>query len=411
MGHIDLSELIRPGDAVLVGQGTGEPRTLTEALVEGRARFSGAGVFLGATYAGTFAPEHADHLRFSSIGGIGTNAALARAGVLDVLPCHVSELPAAIESGRVPVDVVLLQASPAGPDGRHSYGLVADYLAPAVARARVVIAEVNDRVPWVGGESVAPADIDHLIETSREPVEVAVPELDEASLRIGEHVASLLPERPVLQLGIGKIGYAVAAALRERRDVALHGGVVGDWLVDLEEAGAIDNSHKPIDPEVSVTGTVVGTRRLYDHVDGNEAVELRGIDYTHSPSVLARLPRLIAINAALEVDLTGQVNAETIGGNYVGAVGGQVDFVRAAMASPGGRSIIALPSTARRGATSRLVPRLADGIVTTSRADADLVITEHGIADLRGATIAERTRRLLAIADPSHRDALAAQVD
>ena len=406
MEKIDLTKLIRPGDAVLVGQGTGEPRSLTEALVEQRAALGGVGVFLGATYAGTFAPEHADHLRLTSIGGIGSNAALARAGALDILPSHVSELPAAIESGRVPVDAVLLQVSPAGPDGRHSYGLVADYLQPALARARVVIAEVNDRVPWVSGESVAPSELDHVFETSREPVGVAVPALDDASLKIGELIASLLPPRPVLQLGIGKVGYAVAAALRDRRDIALHGGVVGDWLVDLDEAGAIDNSHKPIDSEVTVTGTVVGTRRLYDHVDQNETVALRGIAYTHSPRTLARFSRLVAINAALEVDLTGQVNAETIGGRYVGAVGGQVDFVRAAMASPGGRSIIALPSTARGGETSRIVPRLEDGIVTTSRADADLVVTEHGIADLRGATLSERTRRLLAVADPRHRDRL-----
>jgi acyl-CoA hydrolase len=404
---IDLSRLIRPRDAVLVGQGTGEPRTLTEALVEQRARFDGAGVFLGATYAGTFTPEHADHLRFSGIGGLGTNAALERAGALDVLPCHVSELPGAIESGRLPVDVVLVQVAPAGPDGRHSLGLVADYVQPAIAKARVVVAEVNDRVPRTRGAGVQPSELDHTVHTSRPLIAVEAPELDDVSRRIGEHVASLLPPQPVLQLGLGKVGYAVAAALHDRRDIALHTGVVGDWLVDLYAAGVVDNRHKPLDTGLTVTGTVVGTQRLYDFVDDSDAVEMRGIDHTHAVSTLARLDRFVAVNAALEVDLTGQVNAEVLGGHHVGAVGGQVDFVRAAMASPGGRSIIALPSTTRGGKASRIVFRLGDGVVTTSRADADLVVTEHGIADLRGMTVHERARRLIAIADPAHQEQLA----
>jgi acyl-CoA hydrolase len=239
---------------------------------------------------------------------------------------------------------------------------------------------------------------------------VEPPELGAADRRIGEQVASLVPPRPVLQLGLGKVGYAVAAALHDRRDIALHGGVVGDWLVDLHAAGAVDNAHKPIDTGRTVTGTIVGTQHLYDFVDANEAVELRGIDHTHAPTTLRRLPRFVAVNSALEVDLTGQVNAETLAGRHVGAVGGQVDFVRAAMASPGGRSIIALVSTARDGKTSRIVPRLHDGIVTTPRADADVVVTEHGIAELRGKTVSERARRLIAIADPRHRDQLTAYV-
>lgn len=408
MSAIDLGGLIRRGDAVLVGQGTGEPTTLTEALVEQRARLGGVSVFLGATYTGTFAPEHADHLRFAGLGGLGTNAALSRAGALDVLPCHVSELPAAIERGQVPVDVVILQVAPAGPDGRHPLGVTADYLGPAIAAARVVIAEVNDRMPRTRGASVPGSELDHVVHTSRPLVTVEPPELDEAARRIGAFVASLVPPRPVLQLGIGKLAYAVAAALGDRRDIALHGGVVGDWLVDLAAAGALDNSHKPIDSGLTVTGTVVGSRRLYDFVDGHEAVAMREISYTHARDNLRRLPRLVSVNAALQVDLSGQVNAEMLAGHHVGAVGGQVDFVRAAMASPGGRAIVALPSTARGGAISRIVARLDDGVVTTSRADADTVVTEHGIAELRGMTVRERARRLIAIADPRHREALVA---
>ncbi|HEY1688866.1 MAG TPA: acetyl-CoA hydrolase/transferase C-terminal domain-containing protein [Solirubrobacteraceae bacterium] len=405
MSPVDLTQLIWPGEAVLVGQGTGEPRTLTEALVEQRADLHGVSVFLGASYAGTFTPRHADHLRFVGLGGLGANAALHRAGLLDVLPCHVSDLPAAIECGRVRVDVVLLQLSPEGPDGRYSLGVVADYLQPAIAKARVVIAEVNERMPRTLGSFVDRSQLSHVVHTSRPLLEVEPPELGAVEQQIGRHVASLIPPQPVLQLGIGKLGYTVAHALQDRHDIALHGGVVGDWLVDLAVAGAIDNTHKPIDTGVTVTGTVVGTQRLYDFVNENPTVELREIRYTHAAATLRQLPRLIATNAALQVDLTGQVNAETIAGRHVGAVGGQVDFVRGAMASPGGRSIIALPSTARHG-SSRIVPRLDDGVITTSRADADTVVTEHGIAELRGITVRERARRLIAVADPRHREKL-----
>ena len=236
------------------------------------------------------------------------------------------------------------------------------------------------------------------------------PELGAVDRRIGQHVASLVPPHPVLQIGLGKLGYAIAGALQDRNDIALHGGVVGDWLVDLIEAGAVDNSHKPIDTGQTVTGTVVGTRRLYDFVHENPTVEVRGISHTHAPATLRRLHRLIATNSALQIDLTGQVNAETVTGQHVGAVGGQVDFVRSAMESPGGRSIIALGSTARRGEVSRVVARLEDGVVTTPRADADIVVTEHGVADLRGMTVRERARRLIAIADPQHRDGLSRYV-
>jgi acyl-CoA hydrolase len=213
----------------------------------------------------------------------------------------------------------------------------------------------------------------------------------------------------VLQLGIGSVPGAVASGLARRRDLAVHGGVVGDWIVDLMESGVVTNVHKPIDAGVTTTGAVFGSRRLYDYVDDNPGIRLRPISYTHDPQVLIQLERLVAVNGAVEVDLTGQVNAETLRGVHIGAVAGQVDFVRAAMVSPGGRSIIALRSAARGGEVTRIVSRLADGVVTTPRSDADVVITEHGVAHLRGVPLPERARRLIAIADPAVRDALTAE--
>jgi acyl-CoA hydrolase len=407
---IDLRTIVKPGDHILWGQGTGEPQTLTEALVAQRAELGGVNVFLGSTFSTTLKPEHADHIHFTGIGGIGGNAALTRAGVLDVIPCHISSVPRLIAAGDLRVDVVFVQLAPPGPDGRHSLGLVADYVAAAMARARVVVAEINDQVPRTRGETVSAGDIDHAIRTSRGPVVIPTPVLGPAERRIGELVAELVPDRAVLQLGVGSVPGAVASGLAGRRDLAVHGGVIGDWIVDLMESGVVTNVHKPIDAGITTTGAVFGSRRLYDFVDDNPAIQLRPISYTHNPQTLVQLKRLIAINGAVEVDLTGQVNAETLRGVHIGAVAGQVDFVRAAMASSEGRSIIALRSSARGGEITRIVSRLADGVVTTPRSDADVVITEHGVAQLRGVPLPERARRLIAIADPSLREALKADV-
>lgn len=411
MVPVDFQKFVRPGDTVLWGQGSGEPRTLTEALVEQRARLRQVRVFLGAAFSDTLKPEHADHLRFFGIGGIGRNAELARAGVLDVLPCHISSVPALIEERRLPVDVVLVQVSPPGPDGRHSLGLVADYLPAAMTRARTVIAEVNDEVPYTLGDTLVEPTWQYAVRTSRPPVFVPPRQLNAVEIQIGELVAGVIPDGGVIQLGVGGVPNAIAHALHDKCDLGIHAGSLGDWAVDLMTSGVVTNARKPIDRGVTIAGALYGTRRLYDFVHNNPAVQLRPISYTHSATVLAQLKNLVAVNSAVQVDLTGQVNAETVGGSHIGTVGGQVDFVRAALASPGGRSVIALPSTAMRGTVSRLVPRLSDGITTTARSDADLVVTEHGIADLRGATLRERAERLIEIASPGFREKLRSWVD
>jgi acetyl-CoA hydrolase len=400
---------VRPGDALVWGQGAGEPLTLVEALVEQRVALGPLRVFLGASYSGVLKPEHRDFLAMTGIGGVATNAPLARSGALDVIPCHVSAIPALISSRRIPVDVVLLQVSPPGPDGYHSLGLAADWLRSAMAVARVVIAEVNDRVPATRGETrVSTDELDVVIRTSREPVTVATGPIDPTEQELGERVAALIPDRATVQLGVGSITPAVAQALRAKRELGLHCGTIGDWFVGLNESGALTNRHKGRDEGVSVTASIVGSRDLYDYVADNPAIELRPVSYTHGPRVLASLSALVEIKSAAEVDLTGQVNAETISGRHIGAVGGQVDFVRHAIL--GGRSLIALPSAAKQGERSRIVARLADGIVTTARSDADLIVTEHGVADLRGVPLEERRRRMIAVADPAFQPWLVEQL-
>jgi acyl-CoA hydrolase len=406
---IDLRRFIRPGDAVLVGQATAEPRSLVEALIEQRHDLAPLRLFVGTTYAGLLKPEHADAFRFTGFGAVGRTATLVQAGVLDVLPVHIGSIPTLITSGRVPVDVALVQLSAAAPNGTYSAGLVSDYVLPAIEVARTVIAEVNPHVPFTYGDTVvAPARVAETVVDERPliTVEQRAPLPEDAA--IGRRIAELIPDHATIQFGIGGTPDAVLGALGGHHDLGVHSGLLSDAFVDLVEAGVVTNRHKEIDAGVTVSGALFGTERLYAWARDNPSLSMRTSRYTHGGSVLAQLGSLWAINSAVEVDLSGQINGESAGGRYVGTVGGALAFARAAITSPHGRSIVALPSTARGGSVSRIVARLGDGVVSTPRADADLVVTEHGVADLRGATLRQRAERLVAIADPAHRPGLEA---
>jgi acyl-CoA hydrolase len=405
---LQLDDLIRPTDTVIWSQGTAEPRTLTQALVEQRAALHGVRAILGISYSDTFRPEHADHIHFTALGGYGTNARLARAGVLDVIPAHISSVPSLIRNGTIPVDVVFVQVSVADSDGRPRLGLAADYLHAAIARARIVIAEVNEDVPRTCGETaVDPAAIDLAIEAAESPLELPSSEPGVKERAIAGFIAERISDGSALQFGIGSIPDAVCAALADKRDLGVHSGMIGDGVVDLAESGVVTNRRKAVDAGISVGGVLFGTRRLYEFADLNPTIELRSIDYTHSTSVIAKLESFVSINTALEVDLTGQVNAETLNGVHVGAVGGAVDFVRGAAASSNGKSIVALPSTAASDSISRIVTMLGDAVVSTPRSDVDLIVTEYGVAELRGRPLRKRAESLIAIAHPEFRPALA----
>ncbi|HZB91914.1 MAG TPA: acetyl-CoA hydrolase/transferase C-terminal domain-containing protein [Stellaceae bacterium] len=386
---LDLSRLIRAGDTIVVGQGCGEPRTLTGALVEQRAAIGRARVFLGPAFAGSFRPEHADYLAFAGYAASGSNQALARAGLLDILPAHYSALPALFAEGRLAADIVLLLLG--GAPGRFFLGMGIDHQIEAARRARLVIAEWNPHVPETPGSELPPEiRIDVLVRGEAEPAMLRPAPLGEVEAAIARHVASLVPEGATLELGIGALPDAILASLTGHRDLGLHSGMVGDGVLALVEAGVLTNAKKTIDRGVSVGGLLFGTRRLFDFAHRNAALKLMPPAYTHGHQVLRQLPRFTAINSAIEADLTGQVNGESLGGVYLGAVGGQVDFMRGAAAASGGRSIIALPATAKGGTVSRIVGRLADATVTSLRSDMDAIVTEYGIAELRGLTLAER---------------------
>lgn len=404
--RLDLSRWIRPGDAIVWGQACGEPTTLTEALVAQRAGLGGVSAFVGSAFSATLRPEHSDHIAFASMGAIGTLARLAAAGVLDIVPTHVGQVGAHLGSGAIGCDVAMVQLSPPGPDGRHSLGLIGDYVGAMIDKARVVIAEVNDQVPYVAGDRMlAPGELDVIVETSRPPVAVAPGEPDETERAIAAHAGAYIGDGAVLQMGIGAVPEAIARLLGDRRRLGVHSGMIGEGIGRLMQSGAIDNSTKPADAGITVTGALIGGPELYAFANRNTAFGLRGSAVTHGEAVLAAIPRLVSINSAIEVDLAGQVNAEQIGARYLGATGGQVDYVRAGARSPGGRAIVALPATARGGSASRIVAALS-GPVTTARSEADVIVTEYGAAELKGQGIRERVRRMIAIAAPAFRDAL-----
>jgi len=404
--RIDLSAAIRPGDAIVWGQACGEPLTVSEALVAQRASLGGVKIFMGSTFSQTVLPEHADHITISGFGGIGSARRLTKAGVMAVQPLHLSQIGPCIEQELIGCDVAMVQVSRPNARGEYSFGLTADYIQAAVAKARIVIAESNDQVPFSYGNAVLRGeDIDFLVETSRPPLEVPSTPITDLERAVARHIEAYISDGATLQVGIGAIPDAVVAAIGNRRDLGVHSGMIGDSVVDLMERGVVTNARKPIDPGTTIAGTLIGTRRLFSFANENPAIGMRPPTYTHSHQVLASLPALISINSAVEVDLTGQVNAEEAGGDYVGAVGGQVDFVRGAVCSDGGHSFIALPASAQKGAVSRIVARLS-GPVTTARSDVDIVVTEFGAAELRGRSLSERVKAMIAIAAPQFREAL-----
>jgi acyl-CoA hydrolase len=403
---LDLAAYIRPGELVAWGQACAEPLTLTQALADQRKELGGVRCFTGISSSPAVRPENCDHLSFASYTAAGANRALRAAGLLDILPSHYSDLPRILGDGPLRADVLFLSLPPAGPDGTFGLGLGADYVAALVGGGARVIAEVNDQVPDVGCDRrLSRGEIDVIVHTSRPPATYPAAPARPAEAAIAAHLAGLIPDGATIQLGLGSMPSAVARHLRDHRDLGIHSGLITDAVAELIEAGVVTGARKTVDRGLAVTGFLMGTRALITRAAADRTIQLRDTRYTHDQAVLAAQHALVAINSATEVDLTGQANLETAAGRYVGAVGGAADFLRGAARSPGGLPVIALPSTA--GAVSRIVATLS-GPATLARADAGVIVTEHGAADLRGLTLDQRRERMLAIAHPDHIQALAA---
>jgi len=404
LDRLHLADYVLPGDAVAWPQGPGEPLALTELLLAQRKDLGRPELIFGLTGSATLTPDLADDFALRALNGAGNSRRVTAQAEITI--GHVSWMPRLIRSGAIRVDVALIQVRPL-PGGQYSLGVICDFTQAMIESARTVIALVNPALPPMRGDAVVAADdIDLLVEGDARVLDLPDPQPSAIDLQVARHVAALIPDGATIQLGVGTLPVAVAAALHGHRDLGVHSGVVSDVLIELIERGVVNNSRKGRDQGKTVTGGLFGTQKLRDFAQAHDLIDMRCADYTHHLAVTSSLHRFQTINSAIEVDLTGQVNAEVAGGRYLGAVGGQVDFVRAGVASEGGRSFIALPSTTPDGRTSRIVASLDGRPVTTARSDVDTIVTEYGAAQLMGCSLQERCRRLVAIAHPDHRDAL-----
>ncbi|HEY3005606.1 MAG TPA: acetyl-CoA hydrolase/transferase C-terminal domain-containing protein [Kribbellaceae bacterium] len=404
---IDLSRYVRAGDGVWWGQGGAEPEPLVNALLEQVDGIGPIRAFCGLTWndrlSGDLPDSVPDGLTVLSYGGLGELRRLSRHGLLDVVPCHYSALPRMFERGLLPCDVGLLQVSPPDADGMVSLGIGVEYVADALRYTRTLVAEVNHRMPRTEGTDGVPLSaFAAVVETDRPLREAPVREPDAVDRAVAENVAGLIDDGDTLQLGVGALPNAVLESLAGHNDLGFHTGMVTDGVAALVEKGVVTGARKEIDPGLVVTGAALGSTSLYDRLH-EFPIEFRPASYTHAPAVLSQLRSLVSINSAIEVDLLGQVGAELRRGVHIGAVGGQVDFSRAASLT-GARSVIALRSEV--AGESTINARLRGGVVTTARVDVDAVVTEHGVAMLTGRTVAERARRLIAVAAPHHREGL-----
>ncbi len=406
----DAVACIRSGQSVFVHGGAATPTRLLDALATRATELHDVTVLHLHTEgpAPHLAPAMAGHLRHKALF-IGANARAAIAeGRAEYIPVFLSDIPHLFARGTLAVDVALISVTPPDRHGYCSLGPSVDVALAAVRAAATVIAQVNTAMPRVHGDGFVHVDaITAGVEAAQPLHVVANPDVGPVERQIGERVAGLVADGATVQLGIGAIPAAAAHALRHHRDLGIHSEMFSDVIVDLVEQGVVTGAQKEIDRGMVVASFVLGTGRLYDFIDDNPVVQLRTADYTNDSARIRRFRRMTAINSAVEVDLTGQVCADSIGHRLLSGVGGQMDFVRGAALAPEGRAITALPSTASAGRYSRIVASLRPGAgVVTTRAHVETIVTEHGVAELVGRSIPERARSLIAIAEPRFREAL-----
>lgn len=398
---------LRDGDFIIVPTGVGEPPTLLSALSEQRRRFRDikVGQILAVRKFGYFDPETVEHVRHVSFFYGGASRAGGQAGWIDFIPSYFSEMPALIARGQIPVDVVFAMASTMDAHGYFSLSLSADYTMAAVAKARAVVLEVNPNVPFAFGNChVHVSQVAALVESSEPVLEVGLPQIGAVQQAIGRHVAEMIEDGSTLQIGYGGIPDAVVMQLTGKRDLGVHTEMIGDGILSLVEAGVVTNARKNHLPGKMVATFALGSQKLYRFMDRNPGLEMHPVDFTNDPYLAGRNDKLVAINASLQVDLLGQCGSESLAHLPYSGTGGQVDFVRAANRSQGGKAFIVLPSTAKDDSISRIVPTLSPGThVTTGKNDINYVVSEYGVAQLRGKSAAQRALEMIAIAHPDFR--------
>jgi len=409
--HVTAAEAmqcVRSGDRVVFAHACGEPLELVDALVARAGELENVEInHMVAMGNGEYCrPEYADSFFHQSLFVGASSREAVKDGRGDYIPVFFSEIPRLFCEGYLPPDVVLVHVSPPDKHGFCSFGISVDYTKPAAQVARTVVAQVNPKMPRTHGDSfIHVSELDFIVETEQDIIELQPPRIGPVEEAIGRHIAGLIDDGACLQLGIGAIPDAVLAFLHEKNDLGIHSEMFSEGVVDLYNEGVITNRNKAINRDKMAATFLMGTRRLYDFVDDNPAVNMFPVNITNDPYLIGQNDRVVAINSALQVDVMGQVVADTMGATQFTGIGGQVDFVRGASRSRDGKAIIALPSTAKKGTVSRIAAALAPGTaVTTMRADVDYIVTEHGVAHLRGLGLRQRAEALLEIADPAFRD-------
>jgi acyl-CoA hydrolase/RimJ/RimL family protein N-acetyltransferase len=401
---------IKPGNSIFIGTGCAQPQHLVNALVEYSSHIYDAHIVhlltVGdAPYTDEKLGEKfkmnsffiADNVRHSLAKGVG-----------NYTPIFLSEIPAEFDSGRIPLDVALITVTPPDANGLCSLGVSVDIVKSAISNSSYVIAQVNSNMPRTYGDSfIHVNNIDILVPCDEPIVEVPEPEMDDVLRKIGKNIAHLVDDGSTIECGIGRIPQALAEFLKDKKDLGVHTEMFSDWIIDLIECGAITCTKKTLNRNKVVASFAMGTKRLYDYIDQNPFFEFHPTEYVNDVNVIAQHEKMVGINVGLEIDLTGQVCADSLGYEFYSGIGGQVDFIRGSARSRGGKPIIAMPSTAKNGTVSRIVPHLTEGAgVVTTRGDVHYVVTEYGTAYLHGKTIRERTLDLINIAHPKFRKEL-----
>jgi acyl-CoA hydrolase/RimJ/RimL family protein N-acetyltransferase len=407
---------IRPGQRIFIGTGTGEPLQLVTALSKRAVELPDTEIvhlltFGDAPYAHR---EMTQYFRVNSFFIAENVRDIIQEGLGDYTPIHLSDIPRLFDSGQLPLDVALIQVTPPDKDGNCSLGVSVDIVKSAITNASLVIAQVNPRMPRTHGDSEVHAyEIDFLVPGEEALLEVRSPEITDTTRQIAENISALIDDGSTLEFGIGRIPQALVGFLKDKKDLGIHTEMISDGVMELMEAGAVNGARKTVDRSKVVTSFCLGTQKLYDYIDNNPAFSFRPTEYVNSPFVIHQQHKMVAINTALEIDLTGQVCADSLGEKFFSGVGGQVDFNRGAAKAPGGKAIIAMPSTAQGGSISRIVVRLSPGAgVVTTRAGVFYVVTEYGVAYLHGKSVQERALALISIAHPKFRaDLLRQAVD
>jgi len=401
---------IQPGQRVFVGTGCAQPVDLVQALVDRSVELMDTEIvhLLTIGEAPYATQKLAHHFSVNSFFIAENVRGVIQEGLGDYTPIFLSEIPRLFDSGRLPLDVALIQVSPPDVNGMCSLGISVDIVKSAAENARLVLAEVNPKMPRTRGNSLIHVqDIDYVVSVDRPLVEVPMPALDSVVQSIGHHVASLVEDGSTIELGIGRIPHAVLQLLSTKKELGIHTEMVTDAVIPLIEAGIITGSRKSLDRGKVVASFCLGTHKIYDYVDNNPVFSFQPTEYVNDPYIIGQQHKMVALNTALEIDLTGQVCADSLGTQFYSGIGGQVDFNRGAARSHNGKAVIALPSTAQDGTRSRIVCHLSEGAgVVTSRGDVHYVVTEYGVAYLHGKSVQARAVALVSIAHPDFREEL-----